>query len=62
MLLAGYRRDECDLTDGGLPAAVVRPRSTADVSATLRLAAGRPAVHAVVSHYDARVVAVFDQE
>jgi glycolate dehydrogenase FAD-linked subunit len=38
-VLAGYRRDECDLTDGGLPAAVVRPRSTADVSATLRLAA-----------------------
>ena len=37
-VLAGYRRDECDLADGGLPAAVVRPRSTADVSAALRLA------------------------
>jgi glycolate oxidase len=37
-VLASYRRDECDLTDGGLPAAVVRPRGTADVSAVLRLA------------------------
>jgi glycolate oxidase len=37
-VLASYRRDECDLTDGGLPAAVVRPGCTADVSAVLRLA------------------------
>jgi glycolate oxidase len=37
-VLASYRRDECDLTDGGLPAAVVRPGRTADVSAVLRLA------------------------
>ena len=37
-LLAGYRTDECGLTDGGMPAAVLRPRDTEQVSAALRLA------------------------
>jgi glycolate dehydrogenase FAD-linked subunit len=37
-VLASYRRDECDLTGGGTPAVLVRPRSTADVSAALRIA------------------------
>ncbi len=38
-LLAGYRRDEADLCDAGTPLAVVRPRDTAEVAATVRVAA-----------------------
>jgi glycolate oxidase len=38
-LLAGYRRDEADLCDAGTPAAVIRPRTTAQVSEVLRIAA-----------------------
>ncbi|ASW56951.1 FAD-binding oxidoreductase [Plantactinospora sp. KBS50] len=38
-LLAGHRRDEADLCAAGTPAVVVRPRSTDDVAAALRLAA-----------------------
>jgi len=34
----GYRRDRCDLVDAGTPLAVVRARSTADVSVTLQWA------------------------
>jgi glycolate oxidase len=38
-LLAAYCRDEADLCDAGTPLAVVRPRSTAEVAATVRVAA-----------------------
>lgn len=38
-LLSGYQRDEADLVPSGQPAAVVRPRSTAQVQAALRAAA-----------------------
>jgi len=37
-LLASYRRDEADLCESGTPLAVVRPGSTGDVQATLRIA------------------------
>ena len=37
-LLAPYRRDEADLCDAGIPVAVVRPRTTEEVSATLKIA------------------------
>ncbi|MDP9444812.1 MAG: FAD-binding protein [Actinomycetota bacterium] len=37
-VVEGYRRDRCDLVDAGTPLAVVRARSTADVSATLQWA------------------------
>ncbi|HET8662178.1 MAG TPA: FAD-binding protein, partial [Micromonosporaceae bacterium] len=37
-LRSGHRRDEADLCPAGLPAAVVRPRDTAAVQATLRIA------------------------
>jgi glycolate oxidase len=37
-LLRTYQRDEADLCDSGSPLAVVRPRSTAEVSAVLRIA------------------------
>lgn len=40
-LLESYRRDEADLCEAGTPAAVVRPRSTAEVAATVRIAAAR---------------------
>jgi glycolate oxidase len=38
-LLAGYRRDEADLCAAGTPLAVVRPQDTAEVAATVRVAA-----------------------
>jgi glycolate oxidase len=38
-LLAGYRRDDADLCTAGTPLAVVRPRDTAEVAATVRVAA-----------------------
>lgn len=38
-LLRGHQRDEADLCAYGLPAVVVRPRSTAEVSAVMRVAA-----------------------
>jgi glycolate oxidase len=38
-LLETFRRDEADLVDDGLPIAVVRPRSTQEVQAVVRLAA-----------------------
>jgi glycolate oxidase len=38
-VVAGYRRDEADLCDAGTPVAVVRPRDTAEVAATVRVAA-----------------------
>jgi len=38
-LLHGYRRDEADLCDAGTPLAVVRPSSTAEVSAIVKVAA-----------------------
>lgn len=38
-LLRGYQRDEADLCPYGLPAAVVRPHTTADVVTTLKIAA-----------------------
>ncbi|GLY39691.1 FAD-linked oxidase [Amycolatopsis sp. NBRC 101858] len=38
-LLASYCRDEADLCDAGTPLAVVRPQSTAEVAATVRVAA-----------------------
>ena len=38
-LMRGYRRDEADLCEAGTPLAVVRPRSTAEVSAIVRIAA-----------------------
>jgi glycolate oxidase len=38
-LLTTYRRDEAHLCAGGTPLAVVRPRSTAEVQATIRAAA-----------------------
>lgn len=38
-LLATYCRDEADLCDAGTPLAVVRPRSTAEVAAAVRVAA-----------------------
>ena len=38
-LLAGHRRDEADLCDAGTPLAVVRPQDTAEVAATVRVAA-----------------------
>jgi glycolate oxidase len=37
-LLRSYERDEADLCASGVPAAVVRARTTADVAATLRIA------------------------
>jgi glycolate oxidase len=37
-LLASYRQDMATVVAGGLPAAVVQPRTTADVAAALRLA------------------------
>ncbi|HZO63745.1 MAG TPA: FAD-linked oxidase C-terminal domain-containing protein [Kribbellaceae bacterium] len=37
-LRSGHRRDEADLCPAGLPAVVVRPRDTAAVQATLRIA------------------------
>ncbi|MDP9798133.1 glycolate oxidase [Catenuloplanes nepalensis] len=37
-LLAAHRHDEADLCDSGVPAVVVRPRSTAQVSDVLRIA------------------------
>ncbi|HWH00088.1 MAG TPA: FAD-linked oxidase C-terminal domain-containing protein [Pilimelia sp.] len=45
-LLHGYQRDEADLCAYGLPVAVVRPRSTAEVAAAVRTAAahGTPVV------------------
>jgi glycolate oxidase len=42
-LLRGYQRDEADLCPYGMPAAVVRPRSTADVVAVLAVAAAHRA-------------------
>jgi glycolate oxidase len=36
--LESHRRDEADLCEAGMPLAVVRPRSTADVAATLAIA------------------------
>src|SRR5262249_24935735 len=38
-MLRGYQRDEADLCESGTPFAVVRPRSTAEVSAIVRIAA-----------------------
>jgi len=38
-LLRGYQRDEADLCAAGMPAVVVRPRSTADVVTVVRMAA-----------------------
>ncbi len=38
-LLEGYRRDEADLCHAGMPLAMVRPRSTAEVAALIRIAA-----------------------
>jgi glycolate oxidase len=38
-LLRGHRRDEADLCAYGMPAVVVRPRSTAQVAAVMRIAA-----------------------
>ena len=38
-LLAGYRNDEADLCAAGTPLAVVRPQNTAEVAATVRVAA-----------------------
>ncbi|AUI61790.1 FAD-binding oxidoreductase [Amycolatopsis sp. BJA-103] len=38
-VLAAHCRDEADLCDAGTPLAVVRPRSTAEVAATVRVAA-----------------------
>ena len=38
-LLAGHRRDEADLCGAGTPLAVVRPQDTAEVVATVRVAA-----------------------
>ncbi|MEV6878480.1 FAD-linked oxidase C-terminal domain-containing protein [Amycolatopsis sp. NPDC051128] len=38
-VLAAYCRDKADLCDAGTPLAVVRPRSTAEVAATVRVAA-----------------------
>ncbi|MFC7550831.1 FAD-binding oxidoreductase [Plantactinospora sp. GCM10030261] len=38
-LLLGHQRDEADLCPAGVPAVVVRPRSTADVESAVRLAA-----------------------
>ncbi|HEU4424374.1 MAG TPA: FAD-linked oxidase C-terminal domain-containing protein [Pilimelia sp.] len=38
-LLRGHQRDEADFCDYGMPAAVVRPRTTADVVAVVRVAA-----------------------
>jgi glycolate oxidase len=38
-LLAGHCRDEADLCAAGTPRAVVRPRNTAEVAATVRVAA-----------------------
>lgn len=45
-LLRSYQRDEADLCAYGMPVAVVRPRSTAQVAATIRAAAahGAPVV------------------
>ena len=40
-LLESYRRDEADLCVAGTPAVVVRPRSTAEVAAAVRIAAAR---------------------
>ncbi len=40
-LLVGYQRDEADLCDAGTPAVVVRPRSTTEVAAVVRIAAAR---------------------
>jgi glycolate oxidase len=40
-LLAGYQRDEADLCAYGQPAAVVRPRTTAQVAAVVKVAARR---------------------
>src|SRR5215467_8766952 len=38
-VMRSYRQDEADLCDGGEPLVVVRPRSTAEVSAVVRIAA-----------------------
>ena len=38
-LLSGYARDEADLCPAGTPLAVVRPQDTAEVAATVRVAA-----------------------
>jgi glycolate oxidase len=38
-LLRGYQRDEADFCAAGLPAVVIRPRSTAEVVAVVRVAA-----------------------
>ncbi len=38
-LLAGHRRDEADLCTAGTPVALVRPRDTAEVAATVKVAA-----------------------
>lgn len=38
-LLQGYRRDEADLCDAGMPLVVTRPRSTAEVVAVIQAAA-----------------------
>ncbi|WP_212828018.1 FAD-binding oxidoreductase [Catellatospora sp. TT07R-123] len=38
-LLASYRRDEADLVEAGVPLAVVRPQSTAEVAAAVTAAA-----------------------
>jgi glycolate oxidase len=38
-LLRGHQRDEADLVPAGMPAAVVRPRDTAQVAAAVRVAA-----------------------
>ncbi|MBB5870654.1 glycolate oxidase [Allocatelliglobosispora scoriae] len=39
--LTSFRRDEADLVDDGMPLAVVRPRSTAEVGVAVRIAAAR---------------------
>jgi glycolate oxidase len=40
-LLRVHQRDEADLVPSGMPAAVVRPRTTAEVAAVVRIAAAR---------------------
>ncbi len=40
-LLRGHRHDEADLVPSGMPAVVVRPRTTAEVAAVVRIAAAR---------------------
>ena len=40
-LLASFVRDEADMCDVGSPLALVRPRSTAEVAAVVKIAAAR---------------------